>query len=94
VLFRSPTFGTALAVYRALFAGGGGPAMLAGWPAVLAVGLLVFAAVRLLLERRGAGVSWMQLRPLAQAGALAGLLLVLALMTWPGVSPAFIYFKF
>ncbi|MBV8172132.1 MAG: MBOAT family protein, partial [Candidatus Eremiobacteraeota bacterium] len=94
VLFRSPSFATALAVYRALFAGGAGAALLTGWQAVLAVGIVAFAAARLFLERRGIGRSWLQLRPFAQAGALAGLLLALALLTWPGISPTFIYFKF
>jgi alginate O-acetyltransferase complex protein AlgI len=94
VLFRSPTFATAAAVYRALFAGGAGVPLLTGWQAVLAAGVVAFGAVRLMLERRGAGLSWSQLRPLSQAGALACLLLALALLTWPGVSPAFIYFKF
>jgi hypothetical protein len=36
----------------------------------------------------------MQLRPLGQAGVLAGVLLALQLLSWPGVSPTFIYFKF
>ena len=94
VLFRAPAFGTAAAVYRALFAGGGGASLLVGWPAVLAAGLAAFAAARLAFERFGVGRSWTALRPLSQAGALAGLLLALALLTWPGVSPAFIYFKF
>ena len=94
VLFRSPTFAGALAVYRELVAGGAGASLLKGWQAVLTVGLVAFAALRLFLERRGTGPSWSQLRPFSQAGALAGLLLTLALLTWPGVSPTFIYFKF
>lgn len=94
VLFRSPTFGDAMAVYRALFAGGAGPSLLNGWQAVLACGIVVFGAVRLLLERLQITFAWPQLRPAAQMGALAGLLLALQLLTWPGVSPTFIYFKF
>lgn len=94
VLFRAPTFATAVEVYRALFAGGVGAAMVTGWQGVLAVGLLVFAVARLALERCGIGASWVQLRPSAQAGTLAGLLIALALLTWPGPSPTFIYFKF
>jgi alginate O-acetyltransferase complex protein AlgI len=94
VLFRAPTFEAALNVYRALLAGGGGAALLAGWQAVLAAGIVAFGAIRLLLNRRGFAPGWMQLRPPAQAGALAGLLLALQLLSWPGVSPTFIYFKF
>ena len=94
VLFRSPTFGVAIEVYRALFAGGGGAPMLSGWPAVLTCGIVGFGGVRLVLERRGVAFAWPQLRPLAHAGALAGLLLALQLLTWSGPSPTFIYFKF
>jgi alginate O-acetyltransferase complex protein AlgI len=94
VLFRSPTFGVALAVYRELFAGGGGASLLTGWQAVLASGIILFAAVRLLTQRWHFDLAWTQLRPLAQAGTLAALLLVLQLLTWPGLSPTFIYFKF
>ena len=94
VLFRAPTFEAALNVYRTLLAGGGGAALLAGWQAVLAAGIVAFGAIRLLLNRRGFAPGWMQLRPLAQAGALAGVLLALQLLSWPGVSPTFIYFKF
>jgi hypothetical protein len=39
-------------------------------------------------------LSWLQLRPGLQAGALAGLLVALQLFSWSGVSPTFIYFKF
>ena len=94
VLFRSPTFGTAIAVYRALFAGGPGPALLTGWQAVLAVGILAFGLLRFLLERSNIKPAWPQVAPIAQAGLLAGLLLALELLSWPGVSPTFIYFKF
>ena len=94
VLFRSPNFGSALTVYRALFAGGEGPALLTGWQAVLGVGIVAFGVVRFCLERLGINPSWRQLRPIAQAGTLAGLLLALELLAWPGISPTFIYFKF
>jgi alginate O-acetyltransferase complex protein AlgI len=94
VLFRSPGFATAISVYRELFAGGAGAAMLSGWQAVLAAGLVVFGVLRLLLARWKIRPAWTQLRPVAQAGLLASLLLGLVLLTWPGVSPAFIYFKF
>ena len=94
VLFRSPTFGVAISVYRALFAGGAGPALLGGWQAVLAAGLLAFGALRLTLERLGIKPAWSQFRPVAQAGVLAGVLLALELLSWPGLSPSFIYFKF
>ena len=93
VLFRAPTFGVALGVYRALFAGGPGASLLTGWPAVLAAGIVIFGAVRLLLERWSVA-RLAALRPGVQVGALAGLLLALALFSWPGVSPTFIYFKF
>jgi alginate O-acetyltransferase complex protein AlgI len=94
VLFRSPTFATATAVYRALAAGGAGASLLTGWQAVLAAGIVAFAALRLIFERFGIGRSWLQMRPVSQAGTLAGVLLTLALLTWSGVSPTFIYFKF
>jgi len=94
VLFRAQSFGTAVIVYRELFAGGGGTALLTGWQAVLTIGIVAFGAARLGLERLKFQPSWLALRPLAQAGALAGLLVALELLTWPGVSPTFIYFKF
>ncbi|HVN68622.1 MAG TPA: MBOAT family protein [Candidatus Binatia bacterium] len=94
VLFRAPTFGAAAATYRALFIGGAGTSMLAGWPAVLAAGVVAFGAARLLFDRWNLRLAWDQLRPLSQAGALAGVLLALALLSWPGLSPTFIYFKF
>ncbi len=94
VLFRSPAFDTALAVYRQLFAGGAGPMLLAGWQAILAAGIVAFAVLRLLLRRWGIEPRWPALPPLAQVGTLACLLLALELFTWQGVSPTFIYFKF
>jgi alginate O-acetyltransferase complex protein AlgI len=94
VLFRSPTFGDAITVFRALFTGGAGASMLAGWQAVLAAGILAFGALRLLLDRLRVEFTWRRLQPAAQAGALAGLLIALQLLSWPGLSPAFIYFKF
>jgi alginate O-acetyltransferase complex protein AlgI len=94
VLFRSPSFGDAAATYRALFAGGSGPLLLSGWQAVLSCGIVAFGAVRLVLERLGIDPAWPSLRPIAQAGTLAGLLLALMMLSWPGISPAFIYFKF
>jgi D-alanyl-lipoteichoic acid acyltransferase DltB (MBOAT superfamily) len=94
VLFRSPGFDAALAVYRALFTGGAGPSMLAGWQAVLAAGIVAFGVVRLALERRSINPQWAQFRPALQIGALAGLLFALQLFSWSGPSPAFIYFKF
>lgn len=94
MLFRAPTFGVAIGVYHALVAGGVGPLLLTGWPAVLAVGIIAFGLLRLLLDRWKIEPSWTQLRPLAQAGTLAGLLLVLEMLSWPGISSSFIYFKF
>ena len=67
VLFRSPGFATALAVYREVFAGGGGAAMLSGWQAVLAGALVVFGVLRLLLQRWKIQIGWIssarRLRP-------------------------------
>jgi alginate O-acetyltransferase complex protein AlgI len=94
VLFRAPTFGAALAVYHALFAGGAGNGLLGGWQGVLAAGVVAFGLLRLLLSQWRIEPSWLQLRPLAQVGTLAGLLLALELLTCPGLSPTFIYFKF
>ncbi len=94
VLFRSSSFAVALTVYRALFAGGPGAALLGGWNAVLAAGVIAYGGVRLLLDRWKIAPSWLELRPGLQAGALAGLLLALQLFSWPGPSPSFIYFKF
>lgn len=94
VLFRAPSFSAALTLYRALFAGGSGPSLLTGWQAVLAGGVIGFGVVRVLLDRFAIAPSWIRLRPLGQAGALACLMLTLMLLTWPGISPTFIYFKF
>ncbi len=94
VLFRAPAFGVALDVYRALLLGGPGASLLAGWQAVLAAGIVAFAAARLLADRLGFAPTWATLRPFAAAATLGGLLLALMLLTWPGISPAFIYFKF
>jgi alginate O-acetyltransferase complex protein AlgI len=94
VLFRAPTFAAALGMYRALFAGGPGASLLTGWQAVLAAGIVLFGGARLMLDRWSGAPAWQGLRPGIQVGALAGLLLALALFSWPGVSPTFIYFKF
>ena len=95
VLFRSPTFGAAIAVYRALFAGGAGPTMLTRLASRLS---RRHRRIRCGCGCFSSGVtsspSWPQLPPVAQVGALAGLLLALELLSWPGVSPTFIYFKF
>ena len=94
VLFRAPSFAAALEVYRALLTGGAGAPMLNGWPAVLGAGIVAFGALRLVCDARRFKLSWQQLHLPAQTGILAGLLLALELLTWPGVSPTFIYFKF
>jgi len=49
---------------------------------------------RLVLDRFALELAWLRLRPIAQVGTLAGLLLALEMLTWPGISPSFIYFKF
>ena len=94
VLFRSPNFAVALTVYKALFAGGSGAGTFSGWQIVLASGIVAFGAVRWLMENRSISVAWPSLRPLTQIATLTALLLVLQLLTWPGLSPTFIYFKF
>ncbi len=94
VLFRAQSFGVAVAVYRQLFTGGAGSMLLTGWQAVLAAGIVAFGAARLLLDRWKVETSWPQLRPAARAATLAGLMLALELLTWSGISPTFIYFKF
>jgi len=94
VLFRSQSFSDAIAVYRALFAGGTGPSLLSAWQTLLAVAIVAFGALRFATDRFAPQLAWPQLRPAAQVGALAGLLLALQLLTWPGISPTFIYFKF
>jgi alginate O-acetyltransferase complex protein AlgI len=94
VLFRAQSFGVATDVYRALFTGGGGASLLTGWQGILAAGIVAFGALRLILAHFRIEPAWPTLRPLAQIGTLAGLLLALELLTWPGISPAFIYFKF
>jgi alginate O-acetyltransferase complex protein AlgI len=94
VLFRSPSFGVAVSIYRALFAGGAGASLLAGWQAVLATAIVAFGGLRFILDRWNISPAWQALRPSVQIGALAGLLLALQLFSWPGVSPTFIYFKF
>ncbi len=94
VLFRAQSFHTAVAVYRQLFAGGAGATLLTGWQAVLAAGIVAFGGARLLIDGRRLEPSWPQLPPVARVATLAGLLLALELLTWPGISPTFIYFKF
>jgi alginate O-acetyltransferase complex protein AlgI len=94
VLFRSPSFSVALQVYRALFTGGAGPSLLTGWQAVLAAGIVAFGALRITFDRYAIAPAWIRFAPLGQAGALACVLLTLMLLTWPGISPTFIYFKF
>jgi alginate O-acetyltransferase complex protein AlgI len=94
VLFRAQSFDLALAVYRALFAGGWGPWLLDGWQAVLAAGIVTFAVGRIVVERSAASLQWPRMALTFQAVALAGLLVALQLFSWTGISPAFIYFKF
>ena len=94
VLFRAQSFAVALAVYRALFAGGWGPSLFDGWQTVLAAGIVAFAVVRVVVVRYGGSLQWPQLSMRLQAAALAGLLVALQLFSWAGISPTFIYFKF
>ena len=94
VLFRAQHFSLAIAVYRALFSGGPGASMLAGWVAVLSAGIVAFGAGRFVYSRRGTGVQWPQFSPVVQAGALGAMLFALELFSRPGAGPPFIYFKF
>ena len=94
VLFRSPTFGAAVDVYRALVLGGGGAPAFSGWQTLLAAGILAFGLLRFALGGGAPAFAWAALRPAARVVTLAGVLLALELLTWQGVSPTFIYFKF
>jgi alginate O-acetyltransferase complex protein AlgI len=94
VLFRSPTFGAAIDVYRTLVVGGGGAPILSGWQTLLAVGIVAFGAFRFAAGASLSAFAWAALRPAARIVTLAGVLLALELLTWQGVSPSFIYFKF
>jgi alginate O-acetyltransferase complex protein AlgI len=94
VLFRAQSFQLALAVYRALLAGGPGPALFDGWQAVLATGIVAFAALRIVADRYTASLRWPHMSWTFQAATLAGLLVALQLFSWSGLSPTFIYFKF
>ncbi len=94
VLFRAQSFGVALAVYRALFAGGGGPSLFTAWQAVLAAAIVAFAMLRVVWGQDAASLHWPRITWRLQAAAFAGLLLALQLFSWAGISPTFIYFKF
>jgi alginate O-acetyltransferase complex protein AlgI len=90
VLFRAQSFGDAFATYRAMVAGGGGPATLPTWPLV---GLVVAFGIGVAQER-GASWNW-RTRPLAlQVATLTTLLALCELASWPGANQPFIYFKF
>ncbi|MBV8148227.1 MAG: MBOAT family protein [Candidatus Eremiobacteraeota bacterium] len=94
VLFRAPSFATAIAVYHALFLGGSGDWLLIGWPGVLALALLIFAAGRIAFARRVPDIRWIRMPAPLQTCALAVLLLAIELLSWPGSAVTFIYFKF
>lgn len=94
VLFRAQSFAQALEVYRALFFGGAGDSMITGWCAVLSFGILGFALVRITLGDRAIRWTWSGLPRLAQAGAIAAVMLGAELLSWPGAYATFIYFKF
>jgi alginate O-acetyltransferase complex protein AlgI len=94
VFFRASNFPVAIAVYRALFAGGAGDWLLTGWTAVLACALLTFAVARIALPQPALDLRWSRLSVPAQAGALATLLVAIELLSWPGSAVTFIYFKF
>jgi alginate O-acetyltransferase complex protein AlgI len=94
VLFRAQHFALARETYWAMFAGGAGASILAGWVAVLAAGIVLFGLARFTYARPGSGPQWPQLPGLAQGAALAVLLFALELFSRPGAAPPFIYFKF
>ena len=94
VLFRAQSFPQALEVYRALFAGGAGPSTIAGWSAVLTAGIAGFAIIRIAFGERMENWTWKRLSQPAQAGAIAAMLLGVEVLSWPGASETFIYFKF
>jgi alginate O-acetyltransferase complex protein AlgI len=90
VLFRAQNFGDALAVARQLVSGGSGAATLVWWP----LGLVAASLAIGIAQERGARFDWRTLPIPVQAGALAGLLIVLALLSFPGPAATFVYFKF
>jgi D-alanyl-lipoteichoic acid acyltransferase DltB (MBOAT superfamily) len=94
VLFRAQSWGTAASVYRALFTGGAGETLLTGWPAILAIGIVAFGAVRVAVKRWPQNVSWLRLSPAVRAGTFVALALAVELLSWPGPTATFIYFKF
>lgn len=94
VLFRAQSFPEALAVYRALFEGGSGASVLNGWCAVLSGVLVLFAVTLVLFGDRLRSITWNGMPWLAQAGAVAALLVGVEVLSWPGVPATFIYFKF
>jgi alginate O-acetyltransferase complex protein AlgI len=94
VFFRSQSFSQASTVYRELFTGGAGASTITGWCAVVAAAVILFAIFRIGLGDRSPALSWKGLPRLAQAGAIAVLLLGVELLSWPGTPATFIYFKF
>lgn len=93
VLFRAPGFAAAAEVYRQLATGGWQGWALSGWPAVLALGLIAFALVRI-ARPLGRLPSWRGSPIALQATAIGAALLALELFSWPGAPATFIYFKF
>jgi alginate O-acetyltransferase complex protein AlgI len=94
VLFRAQHFSLAIDVYRALFSGGPGASMLAGWAAVVSIGVVLFGVARFVYSRRGTGLQWPEFPPAFQAGALGAMLFLLEVFARPGAEAPFIYFKF
>jgi alginate O-acetyltransferase complex protein AlgI len=90
VLFRAQSFGEAVVILRAAFAGGAGPWLLTPW--MLAP--VAIAAIVALAQERGWTPAGLRDSPLAYGGALAMLVLALELLSVSGESPPFIYFKF
>jgi len=94
VLFRATSFPQAMAIYRALLFGGPGDSLITGWCAVVTFAILAFAGVRIALGENAGRWTWKGLPQFAQAGTIAAMLLGVELLSWPGASAPFIYFKF
>ena len=94
VLFRAPGFGVAGEVYREMFAGGWGSWLLSQWQTELGIGIVSFGIVRMVMNRFVANVSWRALPSGMQAAVLVAALFAVELLSWPGTTATFIYFKF
>ena len=94
VLFRAPGFAAAGETYKALFTGGWGPWLLSRWQTDLAVCLVAFGILWLVVSRFRREVSWNALPAGTQTAMLVVALFAVELLSWPGTTATFIYFKF